>query len=415
LVVSETPRTAARLGLTKGWRRVCFGDVVRQVKDTVDPETSGLERYVAGEHMGTDDLHIRSWGTIGDGYLGPAFHMRFRPGQVLYGSRRTYLRKVAYADFEGICANTTFVLEPKDDELLSELLPFIMQTETFHEYSIRHSRGSVNPYVNFRDIASYEFALPPKDEQGRIAEILWAADAQVEQLFAVDTASRQLKGCIESEVFREGCVLMHEAHIVPLGSVLTHGSDGPFGSKLKTSHYAPGGARVVRLQNVGEGFFDNEDKAYISLSYHSELAHYALQPNDVVVAGLGDDKNPVGRACLIPASLGPAVHKADCFCLRPAPVLKAAYLARYLNSRLARGQVLQRAQGTTRLRINVSNLKKLEVLLPDLSVQDRVISVLEGLDAVERDLNNHIHEVQSLRLLLLADLVGGRAIDVQRS
>ena len=106
----------------QGWRQVKFGDVVRQVKERVDPETSGLERYVAGDHMDTDDLRIRRWGEIGSGYLGPAFHMRFRPGQVLYGSRRTYLRKVAVADFDGICANTTFVIEPKDaEELLPEL------------------------------------------------------------------------------------------------------------------------------------------------------------------------------------------------------------------------------------------------------------------------------------------------------
>ena len=85
-----------------GWTRVAFGDMVRQVKDRVDPVKAGLERYVAGEHMDTDDLRIRRWGEIGAGYLGPAFHMRFRPGQVLYGSRRTYLRKVAVADFEGI-------------------------------------------------------------------------------------------------------------------------------------------------------------------------------------------------------------------------------------------------------------------------------------------------------------------------
>ena len=98
----------------QGWRQVKFGDVVRRVKERVDPETSGLERYVAGDHMDTDDLRIRRWGEIGSGYLGPAFHMRFRPGQVLYGSRRTYLRKVAVADFDGICANTTFVIEPKD-------------------------------------------------------------------------------------------------------------------------------------------------------------------------------------------------------------------------------------------------------------------------------------------------------------
>lgn len=92
---------------------VKFGDVVRQVKDKVDPQTAGLERFVAGKHMDTDNLHIRRWGDVGDGYLGPAFHMRFKPGQVLYGSRRTYLRKVAVAEFEGITANTTYVIEPE--------------------------------------------------------------------------------------------------------------------------------------------------------------------------------------------------------------------------------------------------------------------------------------------------------------
>lgn len=111
------------VALPDGWRWVRFGDVVRQVKDRVDPETAGLDRYVAGEHMDTDNLRIRRCGTVGDGYLGPAFHMRFRPGQVLYGSRRTYLRKIAIADFEGICANTTFVVEPSTDQLLREFLP----------------------------------------------------------------------------------------------------------------------------------------------------------------------------------------------------------------------------------------------------------------------------------------------------
>ena len=170
------------VGLLKpGWRRVKFGDVVKQVKDRVNPEESGLERYIAGEHMDTDDLKIRRWGEINNDYLEPAFHMRFQPGQVLYGSRRTYLRKVAVPDFEGICANTTFVLEPKDPNvLLPELLPFIMQTEAFHEHSVRQSRGSVNPYVNFSDLAWYEFGLPGLEEQKELTEILSAAVVHVD-------------------------------------------------------------------------------------------------------------------------------------------------------------------------------------------------------------------------------------------
>ena len=164
-----------------GWTRVAFGDVVRRVNDKVDPWDSGLERYVAGEHMDTDDLRIRRWGLIGDDYLGPAFHTRFKPGHVLYGSRRTYLRKVALADFEGITANTTFVLETRDPaRLMPELLPFLMQTEAFHSFSIKHSKGSVNPYINFSDLDAFAFLLPPIQEQARLVEALSAANKLAE-------------------------------------------------------------------------------------------------------------------------------------------------------------------------------------------------------------------------------------------
>lgn len=162
--------------LPKGWRLVKFGDLVRKVNNRVDPESSGISRYVAGEHMDSDNLNITRWGTVGDGYLGPAFTMRFQPGQVLYGSRRTYLRKVALADFEGICANTTFVLETKSDDLLQEYLPHVMSTEKFHAHSISKSKGSVNPYINFVDLNDYEFALPPIAEQHRIIKLISAID-----------------------------------------------------------------------------------------------------------------------------------------------------------------------------------------------------------------------------------------------
>ena len=221
------------------WKIVRFGDVVRQVKDKVDPQTSGLERYVAGEHMDTDNLHIRRWGEIGDGYLGPAFHMRFKPGQVLYGSRRTYLRKVAVAEFEGICANTTYVIEPKDpDVLLPEFLPFVMSTETFHEHSIKQSKGSVNPYINFSDIEWYEFPLPPVDEQRHIADLLWAADDMIvrdEGLLA--SLKTYKKVLFESVIEKE---LANGIKLVKFGELMLRSPDSghsPISVDRETGHY----------------------------------------------------------------------------------------------------------------------------------------------------------------------------------
>ncbi len=156
--------------------KVKFGDVVKDVKINVDRTNNPYERYIAGDHMNSEDLILRRWGHFATDDVGPAFIRIFKPGQVLYGSRRTYLKKVAVAHFEGITANTTFVLETKDDNIFAQrLLPFLMLSEDFTNYSVRKSKGSTNPYVLFSDLADYEFELPSIEEQRVLADKLWAA------------------------------------------------------------------------------------------------------------------------------------------------------------------------------------------------------------------------------------------------
>jgi len=162
-------------------KTVKFGEVVKQIKTNVDPETSGLERFVAGEHMQTNDLKIRSWGIIGEEYIGSAFIRKFTKGQVLYGSRRTYLRKVAVPDFDGICANTTFISEAKKGEFSQRLLPYLMHSESFTQHSVNNSKGSTNPYINWKDIAFFEFPLPPLILQEKAADLFEAIDDVIEQ------------------------------------------------------------------------------------------------------------------------------------------------------------------------------------------------------------------------------------------
>ena len=167
------------------WNLVKFGDVAIQQKKSVDRENTELTRYVKGEHMGSEDLHLREWGELTDEYLGPAFIRKFEKGNILYGSRRTYLRKVVIAPFDGITSNTTFVIKANEKRIDERLLPFIMLSEGFAENSIRNSKGSVNPYINWKDIAGYEFLLPPKEQQAQLAELLWAMDEVIEKEVAV--------------------------------------------------------------------------------------------------------------------------------------------------------------------------------------------------------------------------------------
>ena len=140
------------------WTRVAFGDVVRLVRErSSDPESDGFDLYVGLEHLDPSDLTIRRWGNVMDG---TTFTNVFRAGQVLFGKRRAYQRKVAVADFDGVCSGDIYVLESKNERLLPELLPFICQTDRFFEHAIGTSAGSLSPRTNWDNLAAFQLALP---------------------------------------------------------------------------------------------------------------------------------------------------------------------------------------------------------------------------------------------------------------
>ena len=160
--------------LKPGWRRVKFGGVVQLSKARcADPLADGVERYVGLEHLEPGDLRIRSWGNVADGVT---FTSVFQPGQVLFGKRRAYQRKVAVANFSGVCSGDIYVMETKDAKvLIPELLPFICQTDAFFDHAVGTSAGSLSPRTNWTSLADFEFALAPMGEQMRIASAIDAA------------------------------------------------------------------------------------------------------------------------------------------------------------------------------------------------------------------------------------------------
>jgi type I restriction enzyme, S subunit len=112
-----------------------FADVVHlSTSRLADPAAAEIERFIGLEHIEPENLHIRSWGNVADG---TTFTSHFKAGQVLFGKRRAYQRKVAVADFEGVCSSDIYVFESKDpNKLLPELLSFICQSEGFYQYAL---------------------------------------------------------------------------------------------------------------------------------------------------------------------------------------------------------------------------------------------------------------------------------------
>ena len=156
-----------------GWKRMAFGDFAHSIGDRAEPKDAQEEIYVGLEHLDPQCLHIRRWGKGSDVIGGK---LRFQKGDIIFGKRRAYQRKLAVAEFGGICSAHAMVVRARPDKVLPEFLPFLMMSDRFMNRAVEISVGSLSPTINWTTLKLETFDLPPLNQQRRIAEILWAVD-----------------------------------------------------------------------------------------------------------------------------------------------------------------------------------------------------------------------------------------------
>ena len=127
--------------------------------------------YIGLEHLDSENLVVSRWGSevapIGEKLL-------MQKGDILFGKRRAYQKKVAIAPFDGIFSAHGMVLRPKEDVIDKNFFPLFISSDYFLEAAIAISVGSLSPTINWKDLAKLEFELPPLPEQKKLAEALWA-------------------------------------------------------------------------------------------------------------------------------------------------------------------------------------------------------------------------------------------------
>lgn len=155
-------------------------------------------------------------------------------------------------------------------------------------------------------------------------------------------------------------------------------SDGPFGSNLKSEHYANDGIRVIRLQNIGVNKFVDNDRAFVSLQHYETIKKYTCRGGDIVIGTLGE---PNLRACLIPNYIHVAINKADCVHYVPNDIfLNKIFVCFYLNIPATLSLASGMIHGQTRSRISSGQIAKLPIILPPLSLQNEFAAFIEQLD-----------------------------------
>ena len=350
-----------------------FGDVVKEVKINVNRDNNPYEFYVAGDHLDSEDLIIRRKGRFSTDDVGPAFTRIFHPGQVLYGSRRTYLKKVAIADFDGICANTTFVLETKDNNIFTqELLPFIMLSDRFTEWSVSHSKGSTNPYVLFSDLADFEIELPDINSQRSLAKKLASAHNVKESYKTLLKCTDEL---VKSQFIEMFGSIDNNKHRYPVCRI-SEVCDILNGYAFQSKKYVDTGIRVIRIANVQKGYIEDTDPQFYPSSLFDEYEKYMLFENDLLLSLTGN----VGRVGLLPKEMLPAALNQRVACIRPTERINKTFLFKMMNLDSFEKDCIDNSSGSAQKNMSTEWLKRYKFILPPMYEQKKFVRISEQAD-----------------------------------
>lgn len=350
------------------WKKYRFDEMVQNIAERVEPSQTDLDVYVGLEHIDPDCLHLSRHGHPSDV---EGTKLRFYKGDIIFGRRRAYQRKTALATTDGICSAHAMVVRAKEDVVDPMFLPFLFHSKSFIDMAITISVGGLSPTINWKDIAKQEFLLPPKAEQKRLAELLWAADEVVEK------EKREME---KLGLFRQSKL----KDIFKSANNHTRLKDLPIeeiNGLWKTDDPDSIDVSVIRsteFSDYGTICFDKLEPMPVKISQYKTRK---LLPSDIIVerSGGGPDQ-PVGRVCYFEQSEGEYSFSNFTSCIRVAnsDVVLPKYLFYFLEYYWEMG-------GTDRIQNQTTGIRNLDyelykmIKVPMLSIegQKQAINVID--------------------------------------
>jgi type I restriction enzyme, S subunit len=402
--IQQLDKREGKRKLRSGWHVVRFDQMAESILDRVDkPSEADVAYYVGLEHLDPESLKIRRWGTPDDV---EATKLRFKPGDIIFGRRRAYQRKVAVAEFEGICSAHALVLRAREETVLKEFLPFFIQNDTFFERALSISVGSLSPTINWKTLAKQEFLIPPKDEQRRIADILWAADDTIikwEQVLQGSIALRSslIDTCISYNQELPDLQSYNEYLIVKLHEVCLRITDGTH----LPPQFAPKGIPFLLVSNLTSGKVDWNVSKWITEETYKELTKRVKpEVGDVLYTVVGSFGIPI----LITWDK-PFAFQRHIAILKPKrDLLDGSYLTYFLESNLGKTQAELTAVGNAQKTITLGSLNNFKIPLPPLNEQKQIVKRIDRVNNTIAAASQHIQVVKSLKGEVLQQLMAGR-------
>ena len=268
----------------------------------------------------------------------------------------------------GVLANNMFKINFDKDQVDGNYLFRTLSSDFVQKQLLNASQSTSMAAINFKTTSKIIIPLPPLEEQKKIAAILEAADDYRQKTKALIEKYDHLTQSLFLDMFGDST----NTERTELANTVTdkgHFVDGPFGSNLKVSDQTEKGIRLIQVNNIGVRVFRDKTSRFTSVEKYETLRKHEVIPGDLVVAKMGE---PLGRCCILPNHISKALVVADCMRIRvSSPHFISKYVMFFLNSYDAKQQIKNLSRGSTRVRINLSMLRKLKIPKPTLSSQNQ--------------------------------------------
>lgn len=390
------------------WALTTLGELASEVSTRVENHSeSEHERFIGLKHFVSGDLKIKKWGSTSN--LTSATKA-FEAGDILLARRNAYLRRASLVEFDGVCSGDAFVLREKHEKIIPGFLAFIVNSSGLWDYANENAAGTMSKRVKWRDLANYEFLLPPKEHQAELAELLWAMDEAIEKglllgnkidLYKQSYFEDFLRGVSvtkEKGSFAVKCKIEDIAKPEKYSCV-----GGPFGSNLTGKDYVDEpGVPVIRGANltINEGKFIESAFVYVSPEKASRLKSNKAFRGDIIVTQRGT----LGQVGLIPSDskfeeyiVSQSQMKLTLDKAKALP----EYIYLYLLSNRAQRDLEVATICTGIPHINLGIFKNFSILLPNIDKQKSIISQIEEIETALKSYNTQMYNSKSLQKSLI--------------
>ena len=372
-----------------------FEDIIFNITEKKKPVEEDKYNYIGLEHLESGNLFISKWGsdTAPEGEK-----IVMKKGDVLFGKRRAYQKKVAISPIDGIFSAHGMVLRPKEDVICKEFLPFFISSEAFLNEAIRISVGGLSPTVNWKDIKELEFDLPSLAEQKVLAEKLWAAYEVKQSYLKMIAATQEMIKAQFIEMFKNAEGSNNWTKITVKEAVnkgyIARPLDGNHGEKHpKGDDYVSEGVPFIMAQDLKDKKVDFENCHFITEKQAGTLTKGWAKSGDVLLT----HKGTIGRIAIVQPSqyknilLTPQITYYRCL-----KDLDKEYLAAYFATDYFTTQLNSMITGSTRASVTISQQEGLDLIIPPINVQKIFVSIVNQADKSISELRKSIDAIDKV-------------------